>query len=86
MQRAAFGRPLIGKPFGKGQRNTEMIWAFLTGSIVLGVLSLAFFVLVVVAFWKFGWKIGLIEIFLILVATNIGLSIFRSVNRRIEGS
>jgi len=43
----------------------------------------------VVAFWKCGWKIGLLEIFLILVATNIGHSIFkpmnRSMNRLLEG-
>ncbi len=87
-----------------------MIWAFLTasfvvgvvtglalfsqgsffhsigGQVVQGILSLVCFALVVVAFWKLGWKIGLLEILLILVATNIGLSIFKSVNRRIEGS
>ena len=85
-----------------------MIWAFLTGSLVLGIitgvalfsqgsffqsmggqiaqgiLSLACFALVVIAFWKFGWKIGLLEVFLILVASNLGLSIFKFVNKRIE--
>ena len=85
-----------------------MIWAFLTGSLVLGVitgvalfshgsffhsmggqiaqgiLSLVCFALVVIAFWKCGWKIGLLEVFLILVASNIGLSIFKFVTKRIE--
>ena len=54
-----------------------------------GVLSLLCFALVVLAFWKVGWKIGLLEILLIFVATNIGHSVFKSMNgsmnRRIEG-
>jgi hypothetical protein len=59
------------------------------GQTPQGVLSLVCFALVVVAFWKCEWKFGLLEIFLILVATNIGRFVFkpmnRSMNRRIEG-
>jgi len=66
-----------------------VIFHSIGGQITQGVLSRVCFELVVVAFWKCGWKIGLLEIFLILVATNIGHSVFksmnRSMNRRIEG-
>jgi hypothetical protein len=47
-----------------------VIFHSIGGQIPQGVLSLVCFALVVVAFWKFGWKMGLLEIFLILVATT----------------
>ena len=51
-----------------------VIFHSIGGQMTQGVLSLVCFALVVVAFWKFGWKIDLLEIFLILVATNSGRS------------
>jgi hypothetical protein len=47
------------------------------GQVVQGVLSIACFALVVLAFWRHGWKIGVVEILVIFGAANAGLSVFR---------
>ena len=38
-----------------------------------GVFSIACFTLVGVAFWRFGWKIGLLDLLLVFIASNVGL-------------
>ncbi|HYK23820.1 MAG TPA: hypothetical protein VEU75_04065 [Candidatus Acidoferrum sp.] len=45
------------------------------GQIVHGVLSIGCLVLVGVAFWIFGWKIGLVDLFLVIIAANAGLTL-----------
>ncbi len=47
----------------------------LGGQIVHGVVSIACLVLVVVAFWCFGWKIGLLDFFLAISAAQVGLAL-----------
>jgi hypothetical protein len=49
----------------------------LAGQIVQGVLSIACFILVGVAFWHFGWKIGLLDLLLVIVSANVGLALHR---------
>ena len=49
----------------------------LGGQIVQGVLSIACFVLVGVAFWRFGWKIGLLDLLFVIIASNVGLALHR---------
>jgi hypothetical protein len=49
----------------------------LGGQIVHGVLSIACFILVGVAFWRFGWKIGLLDFLLVVIAANVGLALHR---------
>ena len=44
--------------------------------MIQGLLSIACFTLVAVTFWRFGWKAGLLDLFLVFVAGNIGLSIY----------
>jgi len=39
------------------------------------MLSIACLVLVGVAFWRFGWKIGLLDLFLVIIAANVGPSL-----------
>jgi hypothetical protein len=46
----------------------------LAGQILHGLLSIVCFGLVGVAFWCFGWKIGMIDLILIFIAGNVGLS------------
>jgi hypothetical protein len=46
----------------------------LAGQILHGSLSIVCFGLVGVAFWRFGWKIGMIDLILIFIAGNVGLS------------
>ena len=47
----------------------------LGGQILHGMLSIACVVLVGVAFWRFGWKIGLLDLFLVIIAANVGPSL-----------
>ena len=47
----------------------------LGGQIVHGTLSIACLLLVAAAFWLFGWKIGLLDVFLVTIAANVGLTL-----------
>jgi hypothetical protein len=49
----------------------------LGGQIVQGMLSIACFILVGLAFWRFGWKIGLLDLLLVIIASNLGLTLHR---------
>jgi hypothetical protein len=43
------------------------------GQIMQGVLSIVCFTLVGAAFWRFGWKIGLLDLFFVIIAANVRL-------------
>jgi len=45
----------------------------LAGQLLHGSLIILCFGLVGVAFWRFGWKIGVISLVLILIAGNVAL-------------
>ena len=49
----------------------------LGGQIVQGVLSIACVILVGVAFWRFGWKIGLLDLLLVIIASKVGVALHR---------
>jgi hypothetical protein len=49
----------------------------LGGQIVQGMLSVACFILVGLAFWRFGWKIGLLDLLLVIIGSNVGLALLR---------
>ena len=57
--------------------NDGAFFCGLGGQIVHGVLSIACFILVGVAFWRFGWKIGLLDLLLVIIASNVGLALHR---------
>jgi hypothetical protein len=42
---------------------------------VQGMLSIVCFIFVGVVFWRFGWKIGLLDLLLVIVASNVGLAL-----------
>jgi hypothetical protein len=44
----------------------------LAGQLLHGLLSVACFTLVGVAFWRFGWKISMIDLALVFIAGNVG--------------
>ena len=44
------------------------------GQILNGLLSIVCFALVGVAFWRFGWKVGVINLALLFIASNVGLT------------
>jgi hypothetical protein len=41
------------------------------------MLSIACFTLVGAAFWRFGWKIGLLDLLLVFIASNVGLRLHK---------
>ena len=47
----------------------------LAGQIVQGMLSIACFILVGIAFWRFGWKIGLLDLLLVIIGSNVGVAL-----------
>ena len=67
---------IIGFAFSDGA-----FFCGLGGQIVHGVLSIACFTLVGVAFWRFGWKIGLLDLLLVFIASNVGLRLHKHVRK-----
>ena len=68
---------LLGAITGFLEVSKAGLFKTLGGQIVHGMVSIACFVLVGVAFWRFGWKIGLLDFFLVIVGSNVGLALQR---------
>ena len=68
---------LLGAITGFLEFSKGRLFKTLGGQIVHGMVSIACFVLEGVAFWRFGWKIGLLDFFLVIVGSNIGLALQR---------
>ena len=68
---------ILGAITGFVELSKGAFFRRLGGQIVQGVLSIACFVLVGFAFWRFGWKIGLLDLLLVIIATNVGLALHR---------
>jgi hypothetical protein len=68
---------MLGAITGFVELSRGAFFRTLGGQIVQGVLSIACFVLVGVAFWRFGWKIGLLDLLLVIIASNVGLALHR---------
>lgn len=49
----------------------------LAGQILHGFFIIACFALVGVAFWRFGWEVGVIDLILLFIAGNLALSFYR---------
>jgi len=52
------------------------------GQVAHGLLSIACFALVGVVFWRFGWKLGGIDLALVFIASNAALSFCGYLRRR----
>ena len=61
----------------RDHRIREAFFWRLAGQIVHGALSIACFTLVGAAFWRFGWKIGLLDLLLVFIASNVGLRLHK---------
>jgi hypothetical protein len=68
---------MLGAITGFVELSKGAFFRTLGGQIVQGVLSIACFVIVAVAFWRFGWKIGLLDLLLVIIASNAGLALHR---------
>jgi hypothetical protein len=69
---------ILGAILGFG----EAFFGRLAGQIVHGALSIAFFTLVGAALWRFGWKIGLLDLLLVFIASNLGLRLHKYLRKR----
>ena len=73
-----FGATIIlGAITGFVELSKAAFFRTLGGQIVQGLISIACFILVGVAFWRFGWKIGLLDLLLVIIASNVGLALHR---------
>jgi hypothetical protein len=68
---------VLGVITGFVELSKRAFFRTLGGQIVQGVLSIACFVLVGVAVWRFGWKIGLLDLLLVITGSNVGLALHR---------
>ena len=66
---------ILGMITGLADLNKRGFFRTLGGQIVHGAVSVACLILVGVAFWRFGWKIGLLDFFLVIIAANAGLTL-----------
>jgi uncharacterized membrane protein SpoIIM required for sporulation len=66
---------LLGAVTGFIELSKGAFFKTLGGQIVQGMLSIVCFIFVGVVFWRFGWKIGLLDLLLVIVASNVGLSL-----------
>ena len=53
-----------------------------SGQILQGVLSLVCFAFIGWAFWRYGWKIGLVEVPVIFIGAAVGQSIITALIHR----
>jgi hypothetical protein len=74
---------LLGVVTGIVVFSADFSWSAV-GQIIQGLLSIGCFALVAVAFWRFGWKVGLLDLFLVFVAGNVGLSIYTYLRKRAD--
>ena len=63
---------ILGAVIGFVDSSEGAFFRGLGVQIVQGTLSIACLILVGAAFWRFGWKIGLLDLFLVIVASNTG--------------
>ena len=52
------------------------------GQVLHGLLSIVCFALVGVAFWRFGWEVGVIDLALLFIASNAGITFYTHVRKR----
>ena len=68
---------ILGAITGFVELSKGAFFRGLGGQIVQGVLSIACFILVGVAFWRFDWKIGLLDLLLVIIGSNVGVALHR---------
>jgi hypothetical protein len=68
---------ILGAITGFADSSAGAFFRGFRGQIVQGALSIACFTLVGAAYWRFGWKIGLLDLLLVIIASNVGLALHR---------
>jgi hypothetical protein len=78
------GTLLIGAIAGFAISSEGAFFWGLAGQIVQELLCTAGFALVGVTFWRFGWKLGLLDLVLLFLASNVGVSFYRYLRKRAD--
>ena len=73
---------IIGTITGFVFFNEGDLFNGVAGQVLHGLMSIACFTLVGVAFWRFGWKVGVIDLTLLFITLNAGLMFYRYVRKR----
>jgi hypothetical protein len=73
---------IIGAITGFVFFNEGGLFHGVAGQVLHGLLSIVCFALVAVAFWRFGWKVGVIDLALLFITSNAGLTFYRYVTKR----
>jgi hypothetical protein len=73
---------IIGTITGFVFFNEGDLFHGVAGQVLHGLLSIICFALVGVAFWRFGWKVGVIDLALLFIASNVGLTFYTYVRKR----
>ena len=76
------GTLIIGLITGFVFFNEGDLFHGVAGQVLHGLLSIVCFALVGVAFWRFGWKVGVIDLALLFIASNVGITFYTYVRKR----
>ncbi|MGZ5004877.1 MAG: hypothetical protein ACXV8H_05095 [Chthoniobacterales bacterium] len=76
------GSFLLAVLTGFGISSHGAFWYGAAGQVAQGLLSIACFAFIVLAFWRYGWKVGLLEAVVVIIGSNVGVSVFKRVARR----
>ena len=73
---------IIGTITGFVFFNEGDLFHGVAGQVLHGLMSILCFALVGVAFWRFGWKVGVIDLALLFITSNAGLMFYKYVRKR----
>ena len=73
---------IIGVITGFAFFHERELFHGVAGQVLHGLLSIVCFALIGVAFLRFGWKVGVIDLALLLIASNVGLTFYTYVRNR----
>jgi len=73
---------IIGAIIGFVFFNEGDLFYGVAGQVLHALLSIVCFALVGVAFWRFGWKVGVIDLALLFIASNVGLTFYTYARKR----
>ena len=73
---------IIGAITGLLSLSDGELFCGVGGQVAHGLLSIVCFALVGVGFWRFGWRIGVIDLALVVIASNASLAFCRYFRKR----
>jgi uncharacterized membrane protein SpoIIM required for sporulation len=75
---------IIGAITGFMSVSDGELFCGFAGQVAHGLLSIMCFALVGVAFWRFGWRVGLIDLALVFIVLNVSLGFCRYLGKRLR--